>query len=76
MKEVAPSHELRKWFHQEAPRWEEFQHRYAAELAANPEPFERLAELARGEALTLLFATREPEHHHAAFLAERLREAN
>ena len=74
LKEVAPSHELRKWFGHAASRWDEFQRRYAAEIEANAEPFERLAGLARDEAVTLLFATREPEHHHAVFLAEKLGE--
>jgi uncharacterized protein YeaO (DUF488 family) len=33
LKDIAPSDDLRKWFDHKAERWEEFQRRYAAELA-------------------------------------------
>ena len=37
-KDIAPSAELREWYHaDEANRWEEFRHRYLAELEASPE---------------------------------------
>jgi uncharacterized protein YeaO (DUF488 family) len=34
MKEIAPSEELRQWFGHEPEKWEEFQKRYARELAS------------------------------------------
>jgi uncharacterized protein YeaO (DUF488 family) len=32
LKEVAPSRELREWFHHDPQRWNEFRRRYFAEL--------------------------------------------
>jgi uncharacterized protein YeaO (DUF488 family) len=34
LKDVAPSPELREWFDHDPARWEGFDHRYHAELAA------------------------------------------
>ena len=37
-KQIAPSDELRKWFHADPDgRWQEFERRYSAELEAMPE---------------------------------------
>ncbi len=75
LKEIAPSHELRKWFHKDAARWHEFQARYRAELKT-PDPaaaLARLHALARDQGtLTLLFASREETRNHAALLREVL----
>src|SRR5665213_1165339 len=45
MKEIAPSTELRRWFGHDPERWDEFQHRYRAELA-EPERRRLVDELA------------------------------
>ena len=75
-KEVAPSHELRKWFNHDPAKWKEFQRRYRAELDARPETWQPLLEAARAGNLTLLFSARDTEHNNAivlkAFLEERL----
>ncbi|WP_370125374.1 DUF488 domain-containing protein [Sinorhizobium fredii] len=42
VKELAPSTELRKWFAHDPSRWEEFRRRYAAEIEAHREEFDRL----------------------------------
>lgn len=73
-KEVAPSSELRVWFHAGEGDWGEFRRRYLRELADNKRATDGLAaRLASGETVTLLFASREPEHNHARVLAEYLR---
>lgn len=75
LKEVAPSHGLRKWFAHRQERWGEFRRRYDAELADDPArraAFEQLRELAADEPVVLLYATKAPAHH-AQHLAERLR---
>ena len=74
-KDVAPSNELRKWFH-EAPdgRREEFADRYSAELDG-PEQTRQLADLrarAAEHTVTLLTATRDVEHSHVQVLMEKL----
>ncbi|MFE7406283.1 DUF488 domain-containing protein [Isoptericola sp. NPDC057559] len=72
-KEVAPSTELRHWFHHEPDRFAEFERRYRAELAGNPEVAE-LAALGAGDArLTLLYSARDTEHNQALVLREVLR---
>jgi uncharacterized protein YeaO (DUF488 family) len=77
LKGIAPSHALRRWFH-EAPevRWPAFQDRYREELrgtAAGP-----LAELRRlvqaGGPLTLLFAARDEVRNSAVVLKAVLEE--
>jgi uncharacterized protein YeaO (DUF488 family) len=74
-KEVAPSTELRTWYRGQPDRFEEFSHRYQAELA-RPEQAAALAhlrELAARGTLTLLTATGRPELSKAAVLAHLLR---
>ncbi|WP_051966703.1 DUF488 domain-containing protein [Kitasatospora mediocidica] len=71
-KELAPSDELRRWYHA-APQEHaaEFADRYRAELAA-PEQQDRLAALRARAPLTLLTATKDATHSHAALLLELL----
>lgn len=74
-KQVAPSTELRKWYSHDPARYEEFTHRYHAELS-EPErsaALEHLRELAKDRTLTLLTATRQPEISEAEVLAQMLR---
>lgn len=68
LKEAAPSHELRRWFHA-APqaRWPEFQRRYRAELRDVPEALAELHRQAAGR-VSLLFAARDEAHNSAVVL--------
>ncbi|GLX18300.1 MULTISPECIES: DUF488 domain-containing protein [Streptomyces] len=70
---VTPSAELRKWFHAGGSP-QEFRARYEAELAAPGalDGLARLRELAAAGPLTLVTAVRDPDHSHAAVLAELL----
>ncbi len=72
LKEIAPSSILRKWFHQDAGRWEVFRDRYRAELHLRRELLEELLATARAGPLTLVYAARDPLHNHAAVLREVL----
>ncbi|QGM97058.1 DUF488 domain-containing protein [Methylocystis parvus] len=76
-KDVAPSHELRRWFGHEAARWEEFRERYHEELKGPgaQEEIELLRAMARKGRLTLLYAARDEEKNNAAVLRDYLREA-
>ena len=75
LKEIAPSHELRKWFHKDPARWPEFQARYRQELEL-PEPAAALTQLRQAVrdkgTVTLLFASREETKNHAALLRDLL----
>ena len=68
LKDVAPSDDLRHWFGHEPARWEEFRSRYEAELEANSDAWRALLELARKQAVTLLFSAHDPEHNNAVAL--------
>ncbi|MFE1769288.1 DUF488 domain-containing protein [Streptomyces angustmyceticus] len=75
-KDVAPSSELRRWFHHEGPKFAEFAERYRAELAreaARP-ALEGLRERARRGPLTLLTATKDVSVSHVNVLVEVLQE--
>lgn len=73
-KEIAPSDELRKWFHADPDgRWQEFERRYAAELEAMP-AFARLKEELKGhERVTLLYSSRDELHNNALVLKDELK---
>ena len=76
LKEAAPSDALRRWFDHDPARWEEFQRRYDAELAANPQAWQPILQAARDGRVTLLFAAKDAEHSNAlalkAFLERKL----
>lgn len=72
LKEVAPSHELRKWFGHDPERWEEFRRRYRAELADKRDLLKQLRELAKEGPLTLVYSAHDEAHNQAVVLRERL----
>ncbi len=71
-KELAPSTELRRWFHKNAEQWQEFTRRYRKELAAQQEAIQRLQEEVDGKAATLLFSVRDRARTHAMILKDVL----
>jgi uncharacterized protein YeaO (DUF488 family) len=74
MKEIAPSDELRKWFHQEEGSWEEFEKRYTAELAKKKAQLAELQRLAKEhDRVTLLFGSKNQKQNQAVVLAETLK---
>ena len=73
-RDLAPSAELRTWFGHDPEKWEQFERRYRAELAAHGEKLDELRRRAREGALTLVYGARDEEHNDAVVLAELLRE--
>jgi uncharacterized protein YeaO (DUF488 family) len=77
IKEVAPSHALRRWFNHDPAKWHEFQRRYRNELEGKPEPWQPLLQAARKGDITLLFSAHDLEHNNAivlkVYLDERLK---
>jgi uncharacterized protein YeaO (DUF488 family) len=75
LRDLAPSTELRKWFHARPDTWLTFRKRYMKELA-QPAAARALEELYRlagtGKRLTLLFASRDTQRNHAIVLRELL----
>ena len=75
LKELAPSHALRRWFHARPRHWQMFRKRYLLELAqpAAERALEQLYGMAaRPRPLTLVFSSRHPEHNNAAVLKQLL----
>ncbi|MBW1832990.1 MAG: DUF488 family protein [Deltaproteobacteria bacterium] len=68
VKELAPSTELRRWFHSEAGSWGEFQKRYSRELSANWEVASDLRRRLGRKKTTFVFAVKDSEHNHAILL--------
>jgi len=70
MSEIAPSNELRRWFHHDPTNWDEFERRYLAELS-DPQrqaDLDELAQIAREGTLTLVYGARDPERNQAVLL--------
>jgi uncharacterized protein YeaO (DUF488 family) len=74
LKNVAPSDELRRWFHSRPEQWTEFRTRYIEELSSpGAQPaLEQLHKLAARGNLTLLFASKRTEQNNATVLKELL----
>ncbi|MBS1852205.1 MAG: DUF488 family protein [Acidobacteria bacterium] len=75
LRDLAPSDELRHWYHARPGQWAAFRKRYLKELT-NPEAHDALSELyamaARKKQLTLLFASRDEQHNNATVLKDLL----
>src|SRR3974390_687811 len=75
LKDVAPSNELRKWYHAHPVQWPKFRERYLAELATDSAhaAVQQLHELAQKKAgVTLLFASKSLDQNHALVLKQLL----
>jgi len=72
LKELAPSTELRQWFGHDPNRWDEFRHRYTAELKDKTELLGELRAIAAKGPLTLVFAARDEQHNDAVVLRDLL----
>ena len=75
LRDLAPSDELRQWFHANPEAWRMFRKRYLKELTSEEASaaVEKLHDLAEGKRrLTLLYASRDLEHNNAIVLKELL----
>ena len=69
IKDIAPSHELRRWFGHDPHKWHEFQRKYTAELDANPTSVETLLSCLQSESVvTLVFGSKEEKLNNAVAL--------
>jgi uncharacterized protein YeaO (DUF488 family) len=69
---VAPSDELRRWYHHDPSKWDEFRKRYFTELDANPDAVAELRAHLGAGTVTLLFGSKEMVRNNAAALREYL----
>ena len=73
LRDLAPSNELRKWFHANPEHWKEFRQTYLGELhaPAAEKALQQLYEiLERERAVTLLFASKQTDQNNATVLKE------
>ena len=73
LKEVAPSTELRKWFHAGKGTFADFKKKYLAELKENPALKDLKSLLKEHKQVTLLYAAKDEEQNHAHVLADLLK---
>lgn len=75
LKDVAPTPELRKWFH-EAPieRWREFNSKYRKELTNNESIVELTELIEKHQKVTLVYGAKDHEHNHAIILHSYIEE--
>jgi uncharacterized protein YeaO (DUF488 family) len=73
LKDLAPSDELRKWYHAHPQQWSKFRQRYLKELCNESAhaALQKLYELKeKRRRLTLLYASRNEEHNNAVVLKQ------
>ncbi len=75
LRDLAPSNELRRWYHERPEQWPAFRKKYLDELN-DPKAEQAVEELHRlaadSDKLTLLFASRNLERNNAVVLKELL----
>lgn len=71
LKDVAPSNELRKIYHGDPTKWDEFRRAYTKELCCG-RTFEDLVDMAIDHDITLLYASRNRERNNAVVLKNLL----
>jgi len=74
LKDIAPSPALRTWFGHDPAKYEEFRHRYLAELEQEPgrSALALLREQCAQGPVTLVFAAQDSEHCNASVLRDLL----
>ncbi|HZQ92551.1 MAG TPA: DUF488 family protein [Terriglobales bacterium] len=75
LRDLAPSNQLRRWFHARPSQWTAFRKRYFAELAEQPAAAalnELYSLVARRKQVTLLYASKNTEQNNATVLRDLL----
>jgi len=68
MKDLAPSHDLRRWFGHDPVKWRGFVERYQEELIRNDDAVAPLFREVESGPVTLLYSARDEEHNNAVVL--------
>lgn len=71
-KDVAPSTELRRWFHSDAGNWAEFKKRYNRELLVQKDAAIELRKQIGRRKATFVYASKAVAHNHAQLLKAHL----
>jgi uncharacterized protein YeaO (DUF488 family) len=74
LKDLAPSTELRKWFHHDSDKWDQFRKRYWSELREKGDLLTLLKHRATEGNVTFVYAASDEERNSAVALKEYLEE--
>lgn len=75
LKDIAPSHDLRRWLSQNSQKWDEFKTKYREELHDKAEFLNQILDLEKEkETVTLVYTSGNTEHNSAVVLKEVLDE--
>ena len=70
-KDIAPSTELRQWFHEDPDnRWTEFEHKYSEELNSSQAFASLKTFLAHKPVVTLLYSSHDENHNNAVMVCK------
>lgn len=72
MKNIAPSLELKEWFHRDPEKWVRFRHRYWQELAQRPELLDFIMQKSAEGTVTLVYRAKDTRHNAALAIKEYL----
>jgi uncharacterized protein YeaO (DUF488 family) len=70
LQDVAPSHELRKWFAHSPDRWVKFKQQYFEELQSKKGLVNAIIRLEKAGDVTLLYGAKEEQFNNAVALKE------
>ena len=77
LKEVAPSDDLRKWFHRDPEKWEEFRSKYENELKTKQDLLHKIKQFEQQKGtITLLYSARNEKRNNAIALDDFLENKN
>nr|WP_208293550.1 DUF488 family protein [Zophobihabitans entericus] len=71
-KEVAPSNELRIWYHAHLDEWVQFKEKYLQELEKSSSWSPLYSQLTLGHTITLLYGSKNEQQNHAIILRDFL----
>jgi uncharacterized protein YeaO (DUF488 family) len=70
LKDIAPSDNLRKWFHHDPKKWTEFKSKYQKELETKKELLNKIKQIEKEKRIvTLLYSAKDKEHNNAVVLS-------
>lgn len=69
-KDLAPSTELRKWFHHAAVLFDLFEEKYRNELSEQTTAIKHVMEINKHRDISLLYGTKDPNINHAIVLLD------
>jgi uncharacterized protein YeaO (DUF488 family) len=72
LRDIAPSHQLRRWFGHDPAKWDEFKKRYFAELDTKEELVRVILDKVKNGPVCLLYGARDEKYNDAVALKELL----